>query len=32
MATIDAMQSTDAHKPGPETQAVIKTFDQLCRA
>jgi predicted acetylornithine/succinylornithine family transaminase len=28
MATIDAMQSTDAHKPGPETQAVIKTFDQ----
>ena len=28
MATIDAMQSTDAHKPGPETQTVIKTFDQ----
>ena len=28
MATIDAMQSTDAQKPGPETQAVIKTFDQ----
>jgi acetylornithine/N-succinyldiaminopimelate aminotransferase len=28
MATIDALQSTDAHKPGPETQTVIKTFDQ----
>ncbi len=28
MATIDAMQSTDAHKPGPETQTVIKTFGQ----
>ena len=28
MATIDAMQSTDAHEPGPETQTVIKTFDQ----
>ena len=28
MATIDAMQSTDAQKPGPETQTVIKTFDQ----
>ena len=28
MATIDAMQSTDAQKPGPETQSVIKTFDQ----
>ena len=28
MATIDAMQSTDAHKPGPETQTVIKTFEQ----
>ncbi|HBU38258.1 MAG TPA: aspartate aminotransferase family protein [Planctomycetaceae bacterium] len=22
------MQSTDAHKPGPETQTVIKTFEQ----
>ena len=28
MATIDVIQSTDAHKPGPETQTVIKTFDQ----
>ena len=28
MATIDAMQSTDAHRHGPETQRVIKTFDQ----
>ncbi len=28
MATIDAMQSTDAQKPGPQTQTVIKTFDQ----
>ena len=29
MATIDAMQSTDAHKPGPQTQTVIKTFEQF---
>lgn len=28
MATIDAMQSTDAHRQGPETQRVIETFDQ----
>ena len=28
MATIDAMQSTDAHRQGPETQRVIKTVDQ----
>jgi len=28
MATIDAMQSTDAQKPGPQTQTVIETFDQ----
>ena len=29
MATIDAMQSTDAHKPGPQTQTVIRTFEQF---
>ena len=28
MATIDAMQSTDAHRQGPETQRVIETVDQ----
>ena len=28
MATIDAMQSTDAHRHGPETRRVIETFDQ----
>ena len=28
MATIDALHSTDAQQPGPETQAVIKSFEQ----
>ena len=28
MATIDAMQSTDAHRQGSNTQRVIETFDQ----
>ena len=28
MATIDALHSTDAQQPGPETQTVIKSFEQ----
>ena len=28
MATIDTLHSTDAQQPGPETQAVIKSFEQ----
>ena len=28
MATIDTLHSTDAQQPGPETQTVIKSFEQ----
>jgi acetylornithine/succinyldiaminopimelate/putrescine aminotransferase len=28
MATIDALHSTDAQQPGPETRTVIRSFEQ----
>ena len=28
MATIDALHSTDAQQPGPETRTIIRSFEQ----